>query len=562
MTDADPHETGQTGETSRGETARRSSDPGVAAGPPPPRGAPGAGTVAAAPATEALGAVSDALGALVRRVLGERSATDAYVAGVLGGQAERFHVDPLYFRIAVVVAAVLTRDAPVVPPLYALAWVVIPRRERPSVLGTIWRRSSLQEAAAAVLLAILASFVLIDQRLWVAAVLAVLAWALLDRVGAATGGEAGPEAPDQPAAEASQAGPASSAAASSSATTEQAAEQSAERPVEQTAGSRRPTGEQAVTWGRRRRGLDGPLEALRSRPVRAPRPRREPALWPLGLAAIVAVIVVFWTVDQTTAAGLDPSILVNLCLLVIGGVLALSGWKGRVGLLPLLLVPLAVPWLAFSVADVGRFAGSGEVVRTVGDGTSTSGEPVEVGYGTAQIRVPDGELEPGETIELSAGVTTGAIVLEVPENTNVIVEGRMGMGSVVHRSRHHWNTSFVVSDELDRRFPALQSRCGDSRRIEAWTAGWVYPEWSQSFPLLTDDGAALSPQFLAFLDDWALPHPELDRADPRNGPPVLTVVVDQFGQACAPDAGEPEQPSTVILDATLGLGELTIVHDR
>ena len=60
-----------------------------------------------------------------------RSAHDRMWAGVAGGLAEYFDLDPALVRLMWVAATVITAGAAV--PVYILAWIILPRDDRPPV---------------------------------------------------------------------------------------------------------------------------------------------------------------------------------------------------------------------------------------------------------------------------------------------------------------------------------------------------------------------------------------------------------------------------------------------
>jgi phage shock protein C len=62
-----------------------------------------------------------------------RSSHDRMWAGVAGGMAEYFDIDPALVRLMWVAAAVVSGGLAV--PLYFLAWIILPRDDRPPVTG-------------------------------------------------------------------------------------------------------------------------------------------------------------------------------------------------------------------------------------------------------------------------------------------------------------------------------------------------------------------------------------------------------------------------------------------
>ena len=57
-----------------------------------------------------------------------RSRTDRQIAGVMGGLAEHFHLDPTLLRVLYVVGSVLSAAFPGIL-VYILLWVLIPEAE-------------------------------------------------------------------------------------------------------------------------------------------------------------------------------------------------------------------------------------------------------------------------------------------------------------------------------------------------------------------------------------------------------------------------------------------------
>jgi phage shock protein C len=67
-----------------------------------------------------------------------RSSHERMWAGVAGGMAEYFELDPALVRLLWVAAAVVTTGLAV--PVYILAWIILPRDDRPPVGGShTWR---------------------------------------------------------------------------------------------------------------------------------------------------------------------------------------------------------------------------------------------------------------------------------------------------------------------------------------------------------------------------------------------------------------------------------------
>lgn len=63
-----------------------------------------------------------------------RSRTNRQIAGVVGGLAEYFHVDPTLLRVIYVVASIVSVAFPGIL-VYALLWLLVPEAERPEQDG-------------------------------------------------------------------------------------------------------------------------------------------------------------------------------------------------------------------------------------------------------------------------------------------------------------------------------------------------------------------------------------------------------------------------------------------
>ncbi|MEO7987062.1 MAG: PspC domain-containing protein [Gemmatimonadales bacterium] len=59
-----------------------------------------------------------------------RSRTNRQIAGVVGGLAEYFHVDPTLLRVIYVVGSIVSVAFPGIL-VYALLWLLVPEAERP-----------------------------------------------------------------------------------------------------------------------------------------------------------------------------------------------------------------------------------------------------------------------------------------------------------------------------------------------------------------------------------------------------------------------------------------------
>lgn len=398
------------------------------------------------------------------RIIGWRSERDRYVAGVLGGLGERFDVDPFFLRAAVVACSVhfstLGRGdwgttssdqtaAIVLPLIYLGGWLLVPDVARGPIISRIFRSGGWREALGAVVAFLACAAILASTGFGPLAVVLLigLAWLLLRT------------RPEQPVRASTMPAPPVQPPSRNTPTSDAPASDPTPPPPPHAVGEEAVAPSQRARWAASRRREWGrprsaPLVAPRRRQRRA---RREPALWPLTVALLVALAVVSWVADRTVPGGIDPSIPTNLALIVIGAVVVLSAWRGRALGTMVLALPLMVPWLAFSAADIGRFEGEG--VLSVQPAT-LSDEPLvlERGYGAIEADLTQLALSPGQQVDIDAAVTAGTITVWVPPTADVRVSSHLGVG--LHTVRTGWYDAFDEEPGVDRTFvrwhPALQ----------------------------------------------------------------------------------------------------------
>jgi hypothetical protein len=397
----------------------------------------------------------------------------------------------------------------------------------------------LQQIAGAIAAAVLATFVVATPKLWLAGALATAAWLLL--------ADRRPAEPALPAP--GPAPPTDRATPTDVVPNETAADEATET---------------AARWGRTRRGMTEPLRALRLRPTRDRASKREPALWPLTLALLVTFAVVCLAIDNSTEAGLDPAIFVNGALVIIGGVLALSGWRGRAGWTILLAVPLIPLWIAFSAADIGRYEGTGsrsvDVLESPDDGRLS----VEHGYGDLDIFISEQAIPAGETLELTTAMTAGTTTIAVPDNASILIRSRAGIGFVdVDGAGPAWRTdnATVISHLRQRRYSPVTHECFTEQYSPSEMQN-MYREWNaqhgtpSTIPDFTDPEAIQLVDVQEFLSMY-LP-PETRPIDDGDAV-VWTASWDDTGRPCDPDEPAAEA-GTVEIDATIGLGKIHVVR--
>lgn len=480
-----------------------------------------------------------------------RSVNDRYLAGIAGAVGHRVNVDPFFVRIALVGATLLlARDyGPYAIPLvgYFVGWLVLPTVGGRSLLRRIRDRSALQEIAGAAALLLL-SLVVMDRPSLVWAGILLGASVLLLSHRPLTADDVGADALVGPTSD----------SAGSTATDERS---------------------RAAIWGRSLRGVVGPRsDPNPPRPPRVRRPRRSPALWPLTGALLLAYGFGCVLLDNLLDPGLDPGIAVNGALLIIGGVIVLSAWRGRALLTFLLALPLIPAWIAFSLADTPRFA---ETDLSFPLGRYVDGQVIErtKGYGGISMPIAFGELPPSGEITARVGLTAGQADIWVPKEADLHIIGHVGLGqiSVYEDSLFYAAGTYdepLVDFGLDRRYRALGRSCLSIVTDENGLRNAA--DWS-GVPVATN---ATSEEVADAIEDAGYPRPTLETVtawgpwdevtgeivyDPDTGLEESgtyqrmdwTYQGNNNAGLCLPQ-DPPDDPILITIDATVGLGNLKV----
>lgn len=482
-----------------------------------------------------------------------RSTTDRYLAGIAGAIGRRLDVDPFFIRIALVGSTLLlARDggAYAIPLLgYFAGWMILPSDRSRPLLGRIGERGALQEMAGAAALLVL-SLVVIDRPslVWAGILLGAAVMLLADPSQATVGSNGGTGG-----LEVTQNDP--------------------DSPVMPSEGANR---ERSATWGRSLRGAIGPRGDTRPpRPERIRRQRRSPALWPLTAALLLAYSFGCVLLDNLLDPGLDPGIAVNGALMVIGGVILLSAWRGRALLTSLLVLPLIPAWIAFSMADTPRFEDSEPLPGP--QSALADGQVVEqsMGYGGLLMRLDRYDLPEGGDVTARAELTAGQIDIWVPKEADLHIVGHIGLGQIeVYEESDGFRSSSepLMDWGLDRSFAAVGRQCQSTvgsglelRDIAAWSLVAV--------PLTADDE-----QLAAAIEAAGYPRPEPTESvqfieepfeydefgnpvdidgQPMEPTSYWSYETNVNGGLCAPKP-PPANPTTITIDATVGLGNLKV----
>ncbi len=484
-----------------------------------------------------------------------RSSADRYLSGLAGGIGERTATDPLYYRIGLVAGTLYMSYATglfaIVPALYVLGWITVPKRAEQSLIRRLGQREAQQEMAGAFALLVVSLVVLDNSGLVFPVVLAGLALTLL---GDRHTPFRSPSSQRPPPPSSPPDGP--------------------EPLLPAPAFGSEPEGGP----GSDDRAFRGWRTHRDNRTESTPQPlriQREPALWPLTLALLLGLAVVGILVDRFGDPGLDPRIALDLALLIIGAVLLLSFWRGRAGVTVLWALPLLPFWFATSVSDIGRFAGEGSA--NYAPSQYVTGDPAlqyELGYGNLEVNLLGLDLMPGQSVEVEIDLTMGKATVIVPSNTQVVLTGKMGLGSIEevdYGPYGRFSSDTVMNWGLGRTYPAAGPYCepaivagyalrtflpGESQTVQFEASG-EETRWLDAF-----ESAGFARPTLEYTEQELLP---VDETDGLDNPEEYVAVdhyqidLDEFGRACLPEI-TPETPVVINVDATVGLGTLEIVH--
>jgi phage shock protein PspC (stress-responsive transcriptional regulator) len=335
-----------------------------------------------------------------------RSGDDRVIAGVAGGIAATYDLDPLLVRLAFVVAAFFGGIGVVA---YLVAWIVLPRPE-PSDAPA--RRADPRQllglGLVALGLAVLpGSFGFGFEggaAFWPVALVAIGGAVLWLRARDLRDAPAAPDPdPLRPAPPATPSAP--PAPAPAPAPPESAPPVPPARPAQ-----------------------------------RAPKPRRErrprSPLAGVTLSALLVLAGGAWLVDVAGLVDVDIAVVVALGLALVGVALVTSAWWGRARGLIALGIVLALAVAAFGLIDVPLRGGIGDpVYRPRSPAALQHSYRLAIGELTLDLR----ELDlTGDARRVLAQVGIGEMHVRVPADTRVVVDGHAGIGTVntFRRSTH------------------------------------------------------------------------------------------------------------------------------
>ncbi len=495
-----------------------------------------------------------------------RSTTDRDVAGVVGGAAELTGVDSSVLRLVVVglttfLAFGVEGGAQLLVVLpYALAWAIVPTEGARPLLRQLPRRAAAQELGLMGALVVITSWAVDQPNVLLVAVLGGAAALLLrDRPDT--------DRPDSDRPDVGRPGddrlePAGRPGAADPALRHLGGSGTAEA----SDGTERLTA--TSTAAVRQRG------PRRSRPD--PRMKREPALWPLALglvlvvlfgAAAVAVLFGAAAVAQVNGGTADPRLVVNLLLLVVGGVMVLSAWRGRARVL-ILACPLLLPvWFATSAADIGGQEGTGIHRHRPSEVPSSGSLAYEVGTGAVDVDLTDLPFDPGSTTHLEVAVTLGVARVVVPEDVELEISGELGLGRVNVEGRNMWRSDTWAAHRTVKRSdqpeppPCYPTQVTETDLRDLLVTHGSPASHSDDLAEAVARAGFERPQVVGsipgFHDGFGDPGHDDGFGPAMPDQDMFEVYLSPWWELCTPSPPDPNPP-VLVIDATIGLGSLEV----
>jgi hypothetical protein len=162
----------------------------------------------------------------------------------------------------------------------------------------------------------------------------------------------------------------------------------------------------------------------------APRRRREPSiLAPLTLSALLVFIGVVSFLDAANFISVDPAVVAAISLGAIGIALLVGAVFGRARGLILLGLVVTVACSFFATLDVPVRGGIGN--RLYNPGTETAvRDQYRLGIGRLEVNLRHVPWSRGTTRTVKARLGIGLIVVDVPKNVALVLDGHAGAGEV------------------------------------------------------------------------------------------------------------------------------------
>ncbi|MCU1427319.1 MAG: PspC protein [Actinomycetia bacterium] len=361
-----------------------------------------------------------------------RSTSDRFIAGVAGGLAQAWGIDPIFVRVAFVVASAFGGFGVFA---YLVAWAVLPpddgtpplvRRRRPD-RGRLFGIALLAIGVIALIDRLSPARWQGDHLFWpLALILGGIAVLVLRANDPRTNQPVTPDTatfgPDY-------------APAYETASAPDAADGPAEPlppPPTQTAWNAPthwPT--TAPPW---QPGPPAPPFKRRAR-------RREPSfLAPLTFSALLVFIGLATLADVVNAVSVDPAVVAAVCLAAIGTALAVGAWYGRARILIVPAILLTVVCAGFASIDVPVRGGiGGRRYRPIT--TASVADTYRLGIGALRVNLRDVPFERGTTRLVHVQVGIGYAQVLVPSDVALVIDGHSGAGAVDLANHHQAGTS-------------------------------------------------------------------------------------------------------------------------
>ncbi len=172
-------------------------------------------------------------------------------------------------------------------------------------------------------------------------------------------------------------------------------------------------------------------------PPTPPSPRERPFVGPLTVAVLLLFTGATVFAQRVGWVDVDVAVFLGICLLIVGVALVTTAFFGRArGLIWLGVMVLPVAWAA-SAVDIDWYDGIGEEDVRVTDLADLDDE-YRWGIGEFQVDLSDLDLE-GETRRVAVGLTIGELTVFVPDDVEVDIDLDGSIGEI------------LVTDRLDRR---------------------------------------------------------------------------------------------------------------
>jgi phage shock protein PspC (stress-responsive transcriptional regulator) len=368
-----------------------------------------------------------------------RSNDDRMIAGVCGGLGRYTGVDPIIFRIVLATLAVFGGVGLV---LYALAWLLVPDEASGTSEADRLRSGHRNPLSAigAVALGVVGIIVLLDVlrhrnngQIALFIILAVVAVILLSRTSAGrslvgsrangpnhgpTGGFFGPTPTPN--------------------VTPTMTQSSAYFEPGQT--STAPLGPPA--------GFSPSRPLYTPPPPPPPRPPRQPSLLgPLALSVGVLVIGTLFALDALGAIDITAQAVFAAALLTIGVALVIGTWIGRARTLIAVGAIVAVCLAVIAAIDVPLSGGVGSRYYSPTSAAELSSD-YHLGIGDQTVDLTD-FVANGKTVQVTASVGVGRLLVRVPRNIAVVAHVRAGAGDADllgdHTNGTHVNRTLSIA---------------------------------------------------------------------------------------------------------------------